>query len=139
MDELVDGALVAAFQGAQGPLGGFLDGDELGLVTAVGRGGNHVELGRVGGVIALEGDFLGALGDVQAVLVVQVILHAVGLDGAGAFADVEDAHFPALQEVVGAEVGPHVDAFVDGDFLVDRHAAQGHHTVHVAVDGHSVV
>ena len=40
---------------------------------------------------------------------------------------------------MGAEVGPDVNALVDGDFLVDRHAAQGDHAVHVAVDGHHLV
>ena len=139
MDELVDGTLVAGFQAAQRTLGGFLNGDELGLVTAVGRGGNHVELGGLFGVNALEGDFLGALGDVQAVLVVHGIFHAVGGNYAGAFPDVEHADLTAFQEIVGAEVGPDIDALVDGHGLMDRHAAQSDHTVHVAVHSHDLV
>ena len=139
MDELVDGALVAGLQAAQGTLGGLLQGDQLGLVAAVCRGGDHVELGGMLGVIALEGDLLGALGNVQAVFDVQVIFHTVGRDGAGAVTNVEDADLAALQEVMGAEVGPDVDALVDGNFLMYRHAAQGDHAVHVAVNGHDLI
>ena len=40
---------------------------------------------------------------------------------------------------MGAEIGPDVDALVDGDRLADGHAAQGDHAVHMAVDGHHAV
>ena len=68
-----------------------------------------------------------------------MILLAVRRDGTGTVTNVEDADFAALQEVMGAEVGPDVDALVDGDFLMYRHAAQRHHAVHVAVHGHDLV
>ena len=42
-----------------------------------------------------------------------------------------DVYKRQLQEIVGAEVGPDVDALVDGHGLVHRHAAQRDHTVHV--------
>ena len=35
----------------------------------------------------------------------------------------------------GAEVGPHIDALVDGDLLGHGHDAQHHHAVHMGVGG----
>ena len=59
---------------------------------------------RVGGS---KGDFLGALGDVEAVLVAQLILHAVSHhDTGGILADVEHADLAAFEEIVSAKVGP---------------------------------
>ena len=140
VDELVDGALVAGLGAAQRPVIGVRHLDQAGLVGAVGRGRHHVELGGVGGISRGKGDFLGALGDVQAVLVAQLVLDAVGHhDAGGILADVEHTDLAALEEIVGAEVGPHVDALVDGHHLVHRHAAQGDHAVHMAVDGHHLV
>ena len=139
MDELVDRALVAGLDAAQRALGGLLNGDELVLIAAMGRGRDHVELGRMLRVVALEGDLLVALGQVQAVLVVQVILLAIRRDRAGTVTDVEDADLAALQEVVGAEVGPYINALVDGDLLVHRHAAQRDHAIHVAVDSDHLI
>ena len=139
MDKLVNGTLVAGLNAAQGALGGLLNGDELVLVAAMGRGRNHVEFGRVLGIVTLKSNFFVALRDVQAVLVVQVVFLAIRRDGAGPVADIENADLAALQEVMGAEVGPDVDALVDGDFLMYRHTAQRHHAVHVAVHGHDLV
>ena len=139
MDELVDRALVAGLDAAQRALGGLLDGDELVLIAAMGRGRDHVELGRMLRVVALEGDLLVALGQVQAVLVVQVILLAIRRDRAGTVTNVEDADLAALQEIVGAEVGPYINALVDGDLLVHRHAAQRDHAIHVAVNGDHLI
>ena len=68
-----------------------------------------------------------------------MILLAVRRDGTGAVTNVEDADFAALQEVMGAEVGPDVNALVDGHLLMHRHTAQRDHTVDVAVDGHNLI
>ena len=40
---------------------------------------------------------------------------------------------------MGAEIFPDIDALVDGDLLMHRHAAQGDHAVHVAVNGDNLV
>ena len=64
MDELVDGALVAGVHAAQRAVVCISHLDQTGLVSAVRRSRDHVELGgmlRVGGS---KGDFLGALRDV---------------------------------------------------------------------------
>ena len=139
VDKLIDGALVAGLHRAEGALGSLLDGDELILIAAVGRGRYHVEFSGVRRVIALEGDLLVALCDVQAVLVVQVILFAVSRDRTGTITDVEDADLAALKEIMGAEIGPDINALVDGHFLMHRHTAQCDHAVHMAVDGHDLI
>ena len=133
MDELVDGALVAGLHAAQRPLRCLFDGDELRLIAGVGRCTDHVKLCGCVFIQTPESDFLRALGDVQAVLAVQVILGAVRLDDAGAVADIEDADLTALQEELRSEVRPDIDPLVDGDFLLHRHAAQGDHAVDVGV------
>ena len=104
----------------------------------MGRSADHVELGRLLCVVAGELHFLGALGDVQAVLVAHFIGNAVGCYSAGS-ADVENADLAALQEIVGAEVLPAVDPLVDRNLLGGGHAAQGHHAVHVGVHRHNLV
>ena len=134
MDELVDHALVAGLRRAAGLLGRVGDADQPVLVAAMGRGGHHVELGGLGRMVAGEQHLLGPAGDVQAVLVAQLVHLAVHGDGAGA-AHVEHAALPALQEVAGAEVVPHVDALVDGHGVAHGHDAQRHHAVHMAVNG----
>ena len=139
VDKLVDGALVAGFQGAQRALGSVSQGDQLGFVTAMGRSTDHIELGGLGGIIAGKGNFLGALGDVQAVLIAQVIGHAVCGNGTGAITNVENADFAALQEIVGAKVCPNVNALINGHDLVDRHAAQRDHAVNMAVNGNHLI
>ena len=64
--------------------------DQAGLVSTVSRSRHHVELGRVGRICGGKGDLLGALGDVQAVLIAQLVLHTVGYDDAlRVLADVE--------------------------------------------------
>ena len=138
MDELVDDPLVGGGPVAQRLLGRVGDLEQAGLIAAMGGGGHHIELGGLGAVLAGEQNLLGPHGDVEAVFIAQLIDGPVYGDGALA-ADVEHADLPALQEVVGAEVGPHVDALVDGDGLADGHTAQGDHPVHMAVDGHHLV
>lgn len=138
VNELVDGALVAGLHGAQGPLGSVGQFDQPGLVGAVGGGGNHVELGRALAAVAFEGHDPGAPGDVQAVLV------AHGVDGAvhgnlARAADIEHTQLPALQEILGSEIGPDVNALVQGHHLIYGHTAQGDHPVHMAVNGHHLV
>ena len=132
MDELVDHALVAGLRRAAGLLGRVGDLDEPVFIAGVGRGGHHVEFGGVGGVVRGKYDFLRAHGDVQAVLVAQRVHHAVHRHLARA-AHVEHAGLAALQEVVGAEAVPDVDAVVDGQRLVRGRDAHGDHAVHVAV------
>ena len=138
MDELVDGALVAGLQSTQRPLGSFCNGDELGLIGAVGGGGNHVEPGGILLIVGGKGDLLGAHGDVQAVLVAQRIAHAIGTDHTGT-TQIEDADLPALQHILGAEIAPDIQPLVDGDHFVNGHAAEGDHPVHMAVNADDFV
>ena len=140
MDELIDGALIAGLDTAQRTMVRIGHLDETGLIGAVCRSGHHVELGGVLGVRGSKGDFLGALGDVEAVLVAQLVLHTVGHhDARGVLANVEHADLAALEEIMGAKIGPDVNALVDGHGLVHRHTAQRDHPVHMAVDGHDLI
>ena len=138
VDELVDDPLVGGSPIPQRFFGRIGEFQQLGLIAAVGGGGDHVELGGLGAVRAGKPDLLGPHGDIEAVLIAQLIDRAVYGDGPGA-ADVEHTDLPALQEIPGAKVGPHVDALVDGHGLADGHTAQGDHPVHVAVSGHHLI
>ena len=140
VDELIDGAFVAGFHAAQRTMVCIGHLDQAGLISAVCRSRHHIELGRMLGISGSKGHFLGALGDVQAVLVAQLILHAVSHhDTGGILADVEHTDLAALQEIVGAEVCPDIDALVDGHGLVHRHTAQRDHAVHMAVNGNNFI
>ena len=140
VDELVDGALVAGLDAAQRTMVRIGHLDEAGLVRAVRRSGDHVELGRMLRVGGSKGHFLGALGDVQAVLIAQLVLDTVGHhDAGGILADVEHADLAAFEEIVGAKVGPDINALVDGHGLVHRHTAQRDHAVHMAVNSNNFI
>ena len=136
MDKLIDDALVGSSHVAERLLVRVGDLQKLCLIAPVRGGGNHVELGGLGSVVAGEEDFLRAHGDVEAVLVAKLVDRAVDGDLA-CTADIEDADLAALQEIVGAEVCPNVDALVDGDGLLDGHAAERHHAVDMAVYCHN--
>lgn len=134
MDKLVDDPGVGGLRRAAGALGGVVKFQQPGLVASVGGGGHQIEPGGIFGTVAGEDHVLCPHGDIQAVLKAQIVLLSVHGDGAGA-AQVEHAGFPALQEEAGAEVGPHIDALVDGDLLGHGHDAQHHHAVHMGVGG----
>ena len=68
-----------------------------------------------------------------------MIRFAVSRDRTGTVTDVEDADLAALEEIMGAEIGPDINTFVDGHFLMHRHTAQCDHAVHMAVDGHDLI
>jgi hypothetical protein len=97
------------------------------------RGGNHVETGRIFLIVGSKGNFLGAHGDVQAVLVTQSVLDAVGNDLAGT-AQVEDTDFTALQDVLGTKVVPDIQTLIQRNNFVHGHAAKGDHTIYMRVD-----
>lgn len=140
VDELIDGALIAGLDAAQRTVICISHLDEAGLVRAMCRSGDHIELCRMLGVCGSKRNFPGTLGDIQAVLIAQLVLHTVGHhDARGVLADVEHTDLAALEEIVGAKVGPDVDALVDGDRLVDRHTAQRDHAVHMAVDSYDFI
>ena len=134
VDELVDDPGVGGLRRAAGALGGVVKFQQSGLVASVGRGGHQIEPGGIFGTVAGEDHVLCPHGDIQAVLKAQTVLLPVHGDGAGA-AQVEHAGLPALQEDAGAEVGPHINALVDGDLPGHGHDAQDHHAVHVGVGG----
>ncbi|MPM40373.1 hypothetical protein SDC9_87013 [bioreactor metagenome] len=138
MDKLIDDPLVGGLHRAAGTLVGVLHRDEGGLADLVGGRGNQIKPGGVSGILAGKADGFGLLGNIQAILKAQLILHTVGLDDAGA-AQIEYAGLPALQEIVGAEVGPNVDPLIDGDRLVHRQDAQHNHPVHMGVDGGDLI
>ena len=48
---------------------------------------------------------------------------------------IENPDFTAFQEIVSTEVSPAVDAFVDGNHFVNRHTANGNHSVYVRISG----
>ena len=138
MDKLVDGALVAGFQRTQGLFGRVGDLDQLVFIAAMGGSGNDIEFGRLGRVVALKIDFLGALGDIEAILISQLV-HGTVHGYAARAAHVEHAALPALQEIIGAEVMPDIDSLIDAHLFIHRHHAQRDHAVHMAVHGDDLV
>ena len=138
MDKLIDGPLIAGFQGAEGLLGRVLNFDEAVFIAAVGRGGNHIELRGTGGIIALEIHFLRAAGQIKTVLIIQGIHLIIRVHLPGA-ANVEHAAFAPFQEKLGTEVFPDVNALINGDLLLYRHDAQRNHPIHMAVDRHDLI
>ena len=69
VDELIDGALIAGLDAAQRTVICISHLDEAGLVRAMCRSGDHIELCRMLGVCGSKSNFLGTLGDIQAVLI----------------------------------------------------------------------
>ena len=138
MDELVDHPLVAGGRVAAGFLGRVRDFDQFVLIAAVRRRGNNVELCGLLRVVRAEKHFLRAAGDVQAVLVAQLVHRSVHAHLSGA-ADVEHAAFPALEEIIRSEVMPDVDALINGYFAIHRHDSQRDHPVHVAVNSRYLI
>ena len=138
IDELVDGALVAAFERADIALDRVLERDKLVFIAAMRRGAGHVKARGILRVVAGEQYFLRALGQIQAVFIAQVIFYAVGLDCARS-AEIEHTDLTAFEEIVRAEVCPHVEALVDGDSLAHRHTAHRDHAVNMAVNGDDLV
>ncbi len=58
----------------------------------------------------------------------------VGLDRTVA-ANIEDADFAALQQEMGTEGTPDIDALVNRDSFVYRHAAHRNHAIHMGING----
>ena len=102
------------------------------------RCADHVELGWLLGVCALEVNFLCALCDVQAVLVTHLKGLSVCCDSSLS-ADIEDTNLTALQKIVGAKVLPAVNPLINRHLFCRRHTTQCHHTVYVGINGNYLI
>ena len=134
MDELVDNTLVAGHGIPAGALVGVREGQEGRLAGLVSRSGDQIESCRILRVLAAKADLSGTLGDVEAVLEAELEALFIRLDKARA-SQIEDTGFTPLQEIRGAEVGPDVDALVDGEDLMNGHDAEDDHTVDMGIGG----
>ena len=110
-DEFIDGASVGLLLGAYwAPYRSLqrlnlavlasVKGDPLVLELLVGGSRIKVELGRIGGVVALERYLLVLTSYVKSLLGSKRILHAIDDDNAGALAAVDHAKFAVVEEVV---------------------------------------
>ena len=130
MDVLVDCPLVGVLEGAKVLVDGLIVRDESDRARLVGRTCENVELGRLGLVDAPEGDLLRAHGQIEGIIVLDLIVLAVDLDDSIA-ADVDRSKLSSLQKIMDAEVLPGVDVLLEVDLLVHRHGTHGDDPVDV--------
>ena len=97
------------------------------------RGADHIEFGRMSGIITGKSDLFCSHRDIQAVLMPHFVCDAVACDCTW-FTDVEDSDFPAFQEIMCAEVFPAVNALINRNCFIDRHAAQGYHPIDMRIN-----
>ena len=130
MDVLIDRSLVGILKAAEVLVDGLLIGDDGKGICPVCRSGQNVELCGFSGILALKEHFPGSHGNIESVIVVNVVLLAINY-GNTVTTDVDGSQFPSLKQVCDTEVLPRVNVFLNIDCLINRHTSHCHDSVNM--------